>query len=421
MTVPLLERTTCPHCWHAFATEDVLWVATHGDLRGDDRLTGEAFHRFLPSRFTVAGDAVDPLGLPCTDLACPNCHLNIPRAALEMEPYFVSILGTPYSGKSYFLAAMTWELNRHLPEHFAVNFSNAAPADNLTLTDYEQSLFMNPDGETPQPLFQLIQKTQSNRPGHFDHVAYGNFAVQYPRPFLFGLKPSSRHVNVGDAERISRLLCFYDIAGEQCLPGADSFADAATRHLAKSNLLMFVFDPLQDPRFRAKALGGSGDGFAKAGRTARQENVLHEMASRVRRFTGLGQNAKHDRPLVVVVTKSDAWANLVPGVDVFKEPWIRNAQTKVAVVNAARVEEASYAVRQLLEKYCPEIVRVAEDFADPLYVPVTALGQQPKPDPATKEPAIRPVDIKPRWVTVPLMAGAGDGLRSLIFRVRKGG
>ncbi len=37
---------------------------------------------------------------------------------LEMEPLFVSILGAPASGKSYFLTAMTWQLRRTLPTPF---------------------------------------------------------------------------------------------------------------------------------------------------------------------------------------------------------------------------------------------------------------------------------------------------------------
>jgi hypothetical protein len=34
---------------------------------------------------------------------------------LEMEPLFLSILGAPASGKSYFLTAMTWQLRQALP------------------------------------------------------------------------------------------------------------------------------------------------------------------------------------------------------------------------------------------------------------------------------------------------------------------
>jgi len=239
--------------------------------------------------------------------------------------------------------------------------------------------------------------------------------VQYPRPFTFALKPASGHANVAEAGRISRLLCFYDISGEHCLPGADSYEVAATRHLAASQLLLFLFDPLQDARFRRSALGTNDDGKSREDRTSRQETVLHEAAARVRRYTGLSQNAKHNRPLVVVVTKSDAWAHLVEG-DVMKEPWARGKQH--AGLNITRVETVSLAVRHLLLKYCPDIVHVAEDFADPLFVPVSALGRQPVPHPTAGEPALRPSEIKPRWVTVPFMAGSRDSLSSLIFQLR---
>ncbi len=64
---------------------------------------------------------------------------------LEMEPLFLSILGAPASGKSYFLTAMTWQLRRILPIHFKVDFTDADPASNRALNDCEESLFLNPD------------------------------------------------------------------------------------------------------------------------------------------------------------------------------------------------------------------------------------------------------------------------------------
>src|SRR4051812_8065624 len=93
--VPLVDRMTCPHCWGTFPPEDVLWIASHDDLRGDPRLGPDQLQRFLPTRFTIDGDAIDARGFPCQFLACPKCHLPLPRALLEMEPAFVSILGAP--------------------------------------------------------------------------------------------------------------------------------------------------------------------------------------------------------------------------------------------------------------------------------------------------------------------------------------
>jgi hypothetical protein len=64
----LLPRITCPHCWHNFAPEDVLWVAAHQDLLGDPRLGPEQPQRFLPSRFDLDGNALDARGFSCGQL-----------------------------------------------------------------------------------------------------------------------------------------------------------------------------------------------------------------------------------------------------------------------------------------------------------------------------------------------------------------
>src|SRR5262245_48957002 len=110
----LLSRGNCPHCWERFATESLLWVSEHVDLLGDAKLGPDQGQRFLPTRFNVEGDALDAKGFACHTVACPHCHLAIPRCLLEMEPLFMSIAGAPASGKSFFLATMTWELRKIL-------------------------------------------------------------------------------------------------------------------------------------------------------------------------------------------------------------------------------------------------------------------------------------------------------------------
>ena len=120
----LLTQTTCPHCWHEFAPQDVLFVASHEDLRGDPRLGPDEMLRFRPSRFNAMGSAFDARNLACQDMACPRCHLPIPEVMLTAEPFFVSILGTPGCGKSFYLAALTWELRQLLPSRFALSFTS---------------------------------------------------------------------------------------------------------------------------------------------------------------------------------------------------------------------------------------------------------------------------------------------------------
>ena len=114
----ILKRINCPHCWNRFAPEQLLWVSRHAELLGDQVLGAESPARFLPTRFNVDGQALDSRGSPCHSVACPKCHLTITRDLLEIEPFFLSAIGVPSSGKSCFLASMTWGLRRLLPETF---------------------------------------------------------------------------------------------------------------------------------------------------------------------------------------------------------------------------------------------------------------------------------------------------------------
>lgn len=397
--VRLQARVTCPHCWHSFPPENTHWVAQAPELMGDQRLGPEAQLRFLPTRFNVKGEAVDAQGFACHELACPHCHLNLSRALVELEPVFVSILGTPACGKSYYLTSMVWKLRQTLPKHFGMSFGDADPSSNRLLHDYEEQQFLNAD----QNRLVAIRKTELQ--GElYDSVLFGEQTVSFPRPFLFSLRPLDHHPNRQSAAQISRVLCVYDNAGEHFLPGSDTAAAPVTRHLAMSRVLFFLFDPTQDPRFRSacEALTQDPQVHDRA-RTIRQETVLLEAADRIRRHAGVRQTAKHDRPLVVVVTKFDAWAPLLKD-DLDKPPWDPSDESAVGALDVARVEAISQKVRALLWSMTPEIVSAAEGFArEVVYIPVSATGRSPEIDRETGMLGVRPRDLEPRWVEVPMI------------------
>lgn len=413
----LLHRTTCPHCWSAFLPEEVLWISAHTDLLGDPRLGPEQLQRFLPTRFTVEGNALDARGLVCHALACPKCHLPMPRGMLEMEPAFVSILGTPSCGKSYYLAALTWELRRILPLYFALSFSEADTSSNRSLSEYEGLLFLNSQPDDLVPLANLIRKTEEQ--GQlYDTVMYGNQTVSYPRPFIFTMQPLDNHPSYAHAQRLAHMLCLYDNAGESFQGGKDSTSNPVTQHLAQSRLLLFLFDPIQDQRFRnlCKEHSIQSPTFAST-RTSRQETVLLEAAARVRRYGGLSQHAKLDRPLIVVVTKADVWSSLLPDPG-WSDPW--KSRDSLSGLDLERIERRSSEVRALLLRLSPEVVTAAESFArHVVYVPVSALGHSPESHPETKNLAIRPRDIRPLWVTVPLLYGMCRWMPGLIPNRRR--
>ena len=419
-TYGLLPRITCPHCWEHFAPEKIVWVSEHTDLLGDERLGAEQSQRFLPTRFTVSGEAIDPKGFPCHQLACPNCHLTVPRSLLELEPLFLSIFGAPASGKSYYLAALTWELRKVLPLIFKTGFADADPVMNQQLNQYEESVFASSTSDKLVPLADLIRKTEEQG-DLYDNVSFGNQVVSYPRPFLFTIQPQSSHRNAANSAKLSRTVCLYDNAGESFQPGKDSAAAPVTRHMAQSRVLYFVFDPTQDARFQ-RLISQDSKNAIPAIRTMRQEPILQEAITRVRRFAGLKQSEKHNRPLVVILTKFDRWWRLI-GRDPAPDPWqkVKTASSDVMqAFDPGVVEQQSRLAREVLLKTSPEIVTAAENFSEEVtYVPVTSVGWNVEIDSNTGLPAIKPSDASPYWVTVPFLYGLTRAVPGLIPSIAK--
>ncbi len=403
--IKLQNRVTCPHCWHVLLPEQALYVAQHPDLVGDPRLGSDAATRFLPSRFGPDCAALDPRGFACHELACPNCHLVIPRALFEIEPVFLSILGAPASGKSYFLASMTWQLRKVLPKHFSLSFGDADPRSNLTLHEYEQVQFLNANQDA------IVQIAKTGEQGDwYDEVNFDGQNVRFVHPYLFTMAPSESHPNYQGAAKLSRAVCLYDNAGEHFLPGADRGNVPVTRHMALSSAIMFLFDPTQDPRFRSACEGKTADPqmMARTRRTerespVRQETILLEAAQRVRRHAGLSQKAKHRRPLVVVVPKYDCWWFMLDRPRL-SDPWTSVADGTMSAIQLDVIDSLSTRLRSILWEMTPEFVSAAESFAEEvIYVPVSATGCSPIVDPQSGHVGFRPRDLNPMWVETPLL------------------
>lgn len=411
----LLNQVTCPHCWHSFAPEDSLWVSEHPDLIGDAKLGDMHAVRFLPSRFSAEGDAIDSEGYRATRMACPNCHLDVPRPLFQLPAIFYSILGAPACGKSYFLASMTWSLRQMLPRHFKVTLNDADATANARLHAYEDQQFFSTDPD------QLVAIAKTETQGDmYDQVKMGDHSITLPRPFLFTMQATAGHPNSGQSQT-SRVVCLYDNAGESFLPGADTVTSPVTRHLAHSACLFFCFDPTQDPRFRRACEGKSDDPQMRLRNerlqretSVRQDTVLLEAISRVRRHAGLREDEQHQRPMIIVVTKWDSWKSLLPGVS-DDPPYFDIPGQPVRTIDSDRVRKTSAAVEKLLLELCPEIAAAAQGFArDLVFVPVSATGVSPEIDNETGGLGIRPRDIKPYWVEVPLLYAFATWSRGLI-------
>jgi len=400
--VKLLKQITCPHCWETYPTEKTLWISESPDLIGDSRLGSAAQQRFLPIRFNAAAQALDANGMACHRLACPNCHLQVPRPFLEMPSFFISIVGAPAVGKSYYLASMTWRLRKVLPKSFRFSYTDADPEMNLRLQNYESQQFLQTDTNT----LAAIEKTEVYG-DIYNTVFLKGQNVSFPQPFTFTMMPDREHPYYENARKISKILCLYDNAGESFLPGEDSAVRPVTRHIVMSDAVFFLFDPTQDARFRRACQGRTNDPQMENNDSIRrspirQESILSELAARVRNHWNARGITRKKTPLVVILTKVDAW-NFLLDFQATK-PWMIIPNMTIRALHIKEIEDVSRRARDVLYQLIPEIVSAAEQLSDDVtYIPVSATGGPPTIDPKTGALGFHPVDIKPQWVEVPVL------------------
>ena len=402
----LLRKVTCPNCWHTFSPEEVLFVAKNPDLVGDLVVGANEYQRFSPVRFNVKGEALDPRGVPTTEMACPRCHLLVSEPLLEVPPLFISIIGSPASGKSYFLTTMTWQLRNLMPK-MGLSFSDADPIANSPIQEYEQTLFLNPNPDQPTE----IRKTQQHDSHLHKTATIDGVPIRFPLPLQFLLWPTSDHPNYADAQRVGRVIVVYDNAGEDFLPSIEEASSAVVQHLARSAVLLMLFDPTQEPRL--KGLFRSDDPQLLHGLrpeagpavVVRQETLLKEAAVRMRRYLGVSQTARLQKPLIVVIPKFDILDGL-PGLSIAEEPYSGLKEKGHVRLRLADVEQTSERIRDILKEHCPEFVATAESTSEHVrYIPVSSFGHSPELIQRGDQNfyGIRPQDIRPKWVTVPLL------------------
>ena len=400
----LRKNLNCPSCWEKIDTLDLLWISEHQELRGDLRLKEQPI-RFLPTRFTPDGRALDMKGFPSSQIACPHCHLQIPRSLLEFREFPIAILGAPSSGKSFFLGSLTWTLRGTLPSQLNLSFDDADASANLIVNEYEQSLFMTEGDGSPVALPEMIRKTLTDG-ALYRTVRYADHEAQYSVPFSFSMVPTAEHAQFSKRHDVGRTVLLYDTAGEHFLPGRTEDSLSITRNLSGCSALLFVFDPTQDVQFR-RFVRASGVELAETSSRS-QIPVLQEAATRIRRFTGMPQSEKAKQPLIVVLTKCDSWMDRrsVPKTDFLT----READGR-QTLDLALLQKVSDKMRKILQTATPQLVNAADSFSHKVYfVPVSAVGWDCKSatsdvgtDASSNSYSIKPEMISPLWVTIPFL------------------
>lgn len=347
----------CPVCWTRFDAGDALSIAVHEDLRGDPILGADARLRFHPTRFNDQGLALDPMGLACTDIACPHCRRQLPPGFLERPHRIISLIGAPSAGKSYYLAVLTKVLQDRLPEDFQLAFKDGDPSGNMLLNQMRNTLF---SAATPEDA--LLGKTTLEGATYEKLPRLGRM-VSLPRPFIYTLSRPGQ-------QRQENSIILYDNAGEHFEPGIDIHDSPGAMHVATSSGLIFLFDPTANGRFKARLVGVDDPQLALKGRVDQQDSILAEMEARVKRVMGLSQDERIRTPLAFVVGKSDIWEALLSSP---LEPVVRAGGLDLAAVtrNSARV-------RAVLVALCPGLVAAAESLAEQIsYFAVSSFGHTP--------------------------------------------
>jgi len=347
----------CPVCWTRFDAGDALSVAVHEDLRGDPILGADARLRFHPTRFNDQGLALDPMGLACTDLACPHCRRQLPPGYLEMPHRILSVIGAPSAGKSYYLAVLTHVLQDRLPGDFGLAFKDGDPSGNMLLNQMRNTLF---SAATPEEA--LLGKTALEGATYEKLPRLGRM-VSLPRPFIYSISRPGQ-------QRSETSVILYDNAGEHFEPGIDIHDSPGAMHVATSSGLIFLFDPTANVRFKAKLIGVEDPQFTLKGRIDQQDSILSEMETRMKRVLGLAQDERIKTPLAFVVGKCDTWASLLSSP---LEPVVKDG-----ALDLAAVRRNSDRVREVLVALCPGLVASAESLAEQIcYFAATSFGHTP--------------------------------------------
>jgi hypothetical protein len=375
------DALLCPHCWVKFELGDMMHVSMHDELRGDPILGEDASKRFLATNFDDDGNALDPMGLPCMDTACPQCRNTLPVNFVSSKYNIISVVGNASAGKSYYLAVMSRVLPRTLIGAYGMRMQDADPTANAPLTEMRNRLFGGANADEV-----ALDKTQLGGAMYTEVFRHGK-NVSMPRPFSFLVEGED-----DDAE--AEGLIFYDNAGEHFQPGISLQDSPGALHVAYSSGVLFLFDPLRNHDFR-QLLTGHEDPQVEAPMNDIQAVILSEMRTRIAKVYGQSFDRLNRKPFAFILGKLDAWEHLLEG-DL--EPYLKEGR-----LDKTAVDHNSKLVRDLLLRVCPEAVANAESLTKEIkYFAVTSFGHTPI---RTESGSIAPVPQKlaPRNVEAPVL------------------
>lgn len=353
-------RFTCPVCWLKFDPGDVMHIAVHPSLMGDEVLGRDKMKRFLAKRFNSRGQALDESGTPCLDMACPHCRSKLPPHFLDKRTHILSIIGAPSAGKSYYLASLIHEMGKVLMENnFPLGWKDADPSSNSMLNEVSNRLF---NAATPETAY--LMKTDLEGALYSEFYRHGRM-VKLPKPFVYDLSSQ-------EDTSINTSLIFYDNAGEHFEPGRNSEDSPGARHVAAADGLFFLFDPVSSPAFR-RTIGEHSDpqlAHDAPMRMEQQNIIMAETVTRISTILNLAPGQRINTPLAIIIGKSDLWLDKLDGE---LSPIMRDGH-----IDQTAVMRNSMLLRGFLMHLHPSLCTTAESLsAHVRYFAASPLGCSP--------------------------------------------
>jgi hypothetical protein len=312
-------KLICPHCWKRFNEDELLSISRHPFLTGDPVLGELVEKRFKAAVFDSNGVPLDERGEPSPERACPVCHLRFPEILTDDPLFFAAISGAPFCGKSQYLKGLVKRCKQIFNPLFNGSFFAVDPV--------------------------MDKEINRGRASDFPHrLKLNGMDMKLPHPCLYGLHYS------GELQENNRCLVFYDTDGKNLLPGTDDPCFPVSGHLSRTDGIIFLLDPFEE---------------LQPGQYA-PENILAEELRRYRNLNNLAAGERGGVPLVIGISKFDLTESEI-------HPVLEDFQVaRDGMLDMNGIGELSRQMRELLMKYFPEVVQVAEEHVrNVYYLPVS--------------------------------------------------
>jgi hypothetical protein len=280
---------------------------------------------------------------------CPSCHSELPHTVGEYSDLIFSVIGAKESGKSHYIAVLLKMLKNEIGAKFHCNL---LALNDDTIDRYREDFF--------NPVFrrgEVIQATRSAR---------ADFSIRIP--LIYTLSFMRKGLFKKDRIRDVVTMVFFDTAGEDL--DDKSVILTENKSIFNSSGIIFLLDPLQLPRIRAKLKGG----VALPGENTEAEDLLERTAGLIREAKGLKSNQKIDIPIAVAFSKIDALDGVLDQASCLRFPSRHNG-----VFDVDEFEDVNSEMEARVIEWSGEAItnQLRANFNNYAFFGLTALGCNP--------------------------------------------